>query len=354
MVTIRAPRKVPAQRHWWDAALEEHENSAANGDPKTVTTTSPTAPGEPSVRIASPTPPPPRKLTRTSTSDSIRSDDSTATTATDAGGDTVLIDVDENDKDSDTEVAQGDSDDESLAASTRGSTTLSTHPALIIEDDFDDGFDPDQAHRELEAEGKVLSPPSSPRPGSPGPPSFPFIMTQASATSSAPARSSSLRNAVAAGGYSDSVLLISPTELIDLVIFVSTSEGGKGRLRKVAPPTTAAAPVAKPGPSPEEAAQQALEERQALFFSLLEYMEAPEGNLDELVEKLTKATATARGFVYSMIKRGWVEGWRVMDGEAEEEKPALPVTKAPPVAGPSAKPALSAADMQAELMAKIK
>ncbi|KAJ3322327.1 hypothetical protein HDU93_003131, partial [Gonapodya sp. JEL0774] len=63
----------------------------------------------------------------------------------------------------------------------------------------------------------------------------------------------------------------------------------------------------------EDIAQANFEERQALFFDLLEYMETPEGSLEELTEKLNRATATAKGSIHGMIKRGWVEGFRLVD-----------------------------------------
>ncbi|KXS13342.1 hypothetical protein M427DRAFT_370308 [Gonapodya prolifera JEL478] len=107
----------------------------------------------------------------------------------------------------------------------------------------------------------------------------------------------------------------------------------KAGLRKVTsrPPREAFVSSVSTDSSSEDIRQAQLEERQSLFFDLLEYMEAPEGNLDELIDKLNKSTATARGFLYSMVKRGWVEGFRVLEAEllAEVDKQAADIPPGP-------------------------
>ncbi|KAJ3079617.1 hypothetical protein HK102_003661 [Quaeritorhiza haematococci] len=60
------------------------------------------------------------------------------------------------------------------------------------------------------------------------------------------------------------------------------------------------------------------EERQNLIIEMLGYMQAPNGSLDELTDKLKKNTATARGFIYTMVRRGWCNGFRVLSEEDQK------------------------------------
>ena len=66
--------------------------------------------------------------------------------------------------------------------------------------------------------------------------------------------------------------------------------------------------------SEEEKKLQIEAERNDLFIELLGYMEAPHGNLEELTDKVKSSTGTSRGFIFTLIRRGWIVGYRVSDG----------------------------------------
>ncbi|KAJ3165004.1 hypothetical protein HK101_000322 [Irineochytrium annulatum] len=93
----------------------------------------------------------------------------------------------------------------------------------------------------------------------------------------------------------------------------------RNRLKKRAPPPEKK--IEKPPDiSPEEQQQMQEAEKQELFIELLGYMEAPNGNIEELIEKNKTTTSTCRSFIYTLIRRNWVEGCRVV----EEVVPGAP------------------------------
>ncbi|KAI9366039.1 hypothetical protein DFJ73DRAFT_806828 [Zopfochytrium polystomum] len=71
------------------------------------------------------------------------------------------------------------------------------------------------------------------------------------------------------------------------------------------------------GMTDEEKKMKEDAERNDLFIELLGYMEAPNGNLEELTDKAKSSTSVSRGFVFSLIRRGWVVCYRVSDGLPE-------------------------------------
>ncbi|KAI9330082.1 hypothetical protein BDR26DRAFT_714465 [Obelidium mucronatum] len=100
----------------------------------------------------------------------------------------------------------------------------------------------------------------------------------------------------------------------------------QARLKKRSPPVerggvSAIAPKA-PTLSPEEQARLAKqadeEERSALFIELLGFMETTHGNMEELTTKAAMSTKTSRGFIYSLIRRGFVDGYRVVESMPEK------------------------------------
>jgi uncharacterized protein YukE len=64
---------------------------------------------------------------------------------------------------------------------------------------------------------------------------------------------------------------------------------------------------------PVEDPQTQEAEKQELFIELLGYMEAPNGNVEELMEKAKSTTNVSRSFVYTLIRRNWLEGYRVVE-----------------------------------------
>ncbi|KAJ3004176.1 hypothetical protein HKX48_001385, partial [Thoreauomyces humboldtii] len=64
-------------------------------------------------------------------------------------------------------------------------------------------------------------------------------------------------------------------------------------------------------------------ERQELYIELLGYMEAPNGNIEELSDKAKIQTNLVRSFAFTLMRKGWVTGYRVTDN-LPEEKPAKP------------------------------
>jgi len=96
----------------------------------------------------------------------------------------------------------------------------------------------------------------------------------------------------------------------------------KSRLKKVKPRVS---PRHLPGAekvdlSPEEAARllaikeaKLAEERQNLTYEVLGYMQTPNGSLEDLLDKATKSTNIARGFIYTLVRRKWVKGYRIIE-----------------------------------------
>ncbi|KAJ3407924.1 hypothetical protein HDU80_007382 [Chytriomyces hyalinus] len=65
-------------------------------------------------------------------------------------------------------------------------------------------------------------------------------------------------------------------------------------------------------------------QRQELFIELLQYMEAPNGNVEELMEKTKTSTNTCRSFIYTLVRKRWLQGYRILD--ETNEKSAAPIT----------------------------
>ncbi|KAJ3093462.1 hypothetical protein HK100_006602 [Physocladia obscura] len=65
-------------------------------------------------------------------------------------------------------------------------------------------------------------------------------------------------------------------------------------------------------------------QRQELFVELLQYMEAPNGNVEELMEKTKLATNTCRSFIYTLVRKRWVSGHRILTDA--NEKSVTPIT----------------------------
>ncbi|KAI8905416.1 hypothetical protein EDD86DRAFT_65606 [Gorgonomyces haynaldii] len=82
-----------------------------------------------------------------------------------------------------------------------------------------------------------------------------------------------------------------------------------------------AAPPQKP--KPVEKPKEPELNKSDLIMELLGYMEAPGGNVSEYAEKCTIATDTARNFIYTFVRRGWLLGFRVdVDrGDKPNKKP---------------------------------
>jgi hypothetical protein len=56
-------------------------------------------------------------------------------------------------------------------------------------------------------------------------------------------------------------------------------------------------------------------ERENLLIETLSYMETPNGSLEELVDKCEKSSAVSRGFIYTLVRRGWAKGYRLENVE---------------------------------------
>lgn len=105
------------------------------------------------------------------------------------------------------------------------------------------------------------------------------------------------------------------------------------KLKKVGGPTASATQTAEggtaaPAVDPARAAkleaerlarakEKELERRHAAIVEVLGYMEAPDGSVEDIVVGLDKATGVARGFVFSLVRRGWVAGMRVLEPPSE-------------------------------------
>ncbi|KAI9328997.1 hypothetical protein DFJ73DRAFT_861083 [Zopfochytrium polystomum] len=92
----------------------------------------------------------------------------------------------------------------------------------------------------------------------------------------------------------------------------------RNRLKKRAPPPEK--PVV-PVVSEEEHSASQEAEKQELFIELLGYMEAPNGNVEELMEKCKNATNTCRSFIFTLIRRGWLHGYRVVESPGSAGPP---------------------------------
>ncbi|KAI8816372.1 uncharacterized protein EV422DRAFT_545772 [Fimicolochytrium jonesii] len=137
------------------------------------------------------------------------------------------------------------------------------------------------------------------------------------------------------------------------------------KLRKVAH-----TPAARPSSTPTAATTEANEEkekearklqeeseRQELFIELLGYMEAPNGNIEELCDKAKTQTNLVRSFAFTLMRKGWVVGYRVTDNlpeVAEKGKKATPRVPVKVWLGREVMTCIELADLtEAELMAKL-
>ncbi|TPX55985.1 hypothetical protein PhCBS80983_g04888 [Powellomyces hirtus] len=139
-------------------------------------------------------------------------------------------------------------------------------------------------------------PPPPPPPGPPGAPPPPPPPGSASAPAPAPALSSG-----------DAFL----AELRD--------PNRRKKLRKVAPTAANPAPPS-PGREKKEKDDQKMREegeRQELYIELLGYMEAPNGNIEELSDKAKNQTNLVRSFAFTLMRKGWVVGYRITDNLPE-------------------------------------
>ncbi|KAJ3237932.1 hypothetical protein HDU81_008684 [Chytriomyces hyalinus] len=89
----------------------------------------------------------------------------------------------------------------------------------------------------------------------------------------------------------------------------------RNRLRKRAPPQPKVIVEEVKALSPEEQKLALETEKQELFIELLEFMEAPNGNVEELLTKLVASTKTVRSFIFLLIRRKWLDGVRVINPE---------------------------------------
>ncbi|KAJ3414343.1 hypothetical protein HDV05_006711 [Chytridiales sp. JEL 0842] len=145
--------------------------------------------------------------------------------------------------------------------------------------------------------GPPPPPPPPPGMGGPPPPPPPAIPTSSSAPAPAPAADADPQAALLAALRDPSL---------------------RKKLKKRDPPP--AKPVV-----PVEDPTTTETEKQELFIELLGYMEAPHGNVEELMEKLKTATNTSRSFVYTLVRRRWVEGFRVVEKLGGHNGPPLTV-----------------------------
>ena len=77
----------------------------------------------------------------------------------------------------------------------------------------------------------------------------------------------------------------------------------------------------KPIPKPASVENHDEIERQNLIFEMMGYMETPNGSIDDLLDKCGKSTAICRGFIYTLVNKGFVTGYRVMDEAKEADLP---------------------------------
>ncbi|KAJ3118726.1 hypothetical protein HK100_000562, partial [Physocladia obscura] len=93
------------------------------------------------------------------------------------------------------------------------------------------------------------------------------------------------------------------------------TDPNRRKLKKRGPPPEK--PISSIFKAPELTAAEkaAIEEseRSELFVELLQYMESSHGNVEELADKAAASTKTARGFIYSLLRRDYLDGYRVTD-----------------------------------------
>ncbi|KAJ3064826.1 hypothetical protein HDU98_011813 [Podochytrium sp. JEL0797] len=132
----------------------------------------------------------------------------------------------------------------------------------------------------------MTGPPPPPPPPGPGPPLAPSSTTSPTAPPS--------------------------TDPNDLM---SSLKGGsaRNRLRKRTPPVEKPITPTQRQLTPEEIAALLEAERQDLFIELLGFMEAPNGNVEELLEKLEKGSKSVRSFVFLLVRRKWLDAVRVVE-----------------------------------------
>ncbi|KAJ3377877.1 hypothetical protein HDU92_007893, partial [Lobulomyces angularis] len=69
--------------------------------------------------------------------------------------------------------------------------------------------------------------------------------------------------------------------------------------------------------------EKLIEERANIITEVLGYMQTPNGSLEDLVNKADKSTAIARNFIYTLVRKKWVKGFRVKEN-VTGPKDALP------------------------------
>ena len=69
----------------------------------------------------------------------------------------------------------------------------------------------------------------------------------------------------------------------------------------------------------EEKKRAMAEERENLVVEMLGFMETPNGSIEDLVDRCTKQTSIARGFIYTLVRRSWVKAFRLRKVYPEEE-----------------------------------
>jgi hypothetical protein len=74
----------------------------------------------------------------------------------------------------------------------------------------------------------------------------------------------------------------------------------------------------------EKSSQQELENRQNLLIELLGFMETPNGSIDDLLEKSSKATGNVRTFLFTMVRNKWVKAYRLTPKTSKSTKKNLP------------------------------
>ncbi|KAJ3164128.1 hypothetical protein HDU88_005626 [Geranomyces variabilis] len=101
--------------------------------------------------------------------------------------------------------------------------------------------------------------------------------------------------------------------------FLAELKNPKRKLRKVQPPPER--PVVMPvEPTPVDTEG----EKNDLYIEMLGYMQAPGGNVEELADKCQALTHTARGFIFTLVRRGWVNAYRL--NSSLPSRPAKPCT----------------------------
>ncbi|KAJ3140320.1 hypothetical protein HDU90_008548 [Geranomyces variabilis] len=101
--------------------------------------------------------------------------------------------------------------------------------------------------------------------------------------------------------------------------FLAELKNPKRKLRKVQPPPER--PVVIPvEPTPVDTEG----EKNDLYIEMLGYMQAPGGNVEELADKCQALTHTARGFIFTLVRRGWVNAYRL--NSSLPSRPAKPCT----------------------------